>query len=111
MKKFSNSYVEGIIKKAIKGTISTKQASIQLGISKRYVNKLKKKYQAIGIECFKHGNTDKQRAWKTNSNLKQKIVQLYSDKYISFNFTHFLEKLIENENISISYGSLYIWNS
>ncbi|MFC2821527.1 MAG: hypothetical protein ACFN3H_01970 [Spirochaetales bacterium] len=105
MKNFSNSFVEGIIKRAIKGTISSKQTAIQLGISKRYVNKLKVKYQETGINCFRHGNTGKQRAWKTNPALEQTIVEPYSGKYVGFNFTHFLEKLIEDENIKITYSS------
>jgi len=107
MKGFSDNFVEGIIKRAIKGTISTKQASIQLGITKQYVNKLKLKYQETGISCFNHGNTGKQRAWKTSIDLEQTIVELYSVKYVGFNFTHFLEKLVEDENISIAYGTLY----
>lgn len=107
MKNFSNGFVEGIIKRAIKGTISSKQAAMQLGISKRYANKLKVKYQETGMNCFKHGNTGKQRAWKTNPALEQTIVELYSGEYAGFNFSHFLEKLVEDENIRITYGSLY----
>lgn len=107
MKELSNRFVEGIIKRAIKGTISTKQASIQLGISRQYVYKLIHKYQEKGIECFNHGNTGRQRAWKTNPDLEHTIVELYSTKYTGFNFTHFLEKLVENENITITYGALY----
>ncbi len=65
MKNFSDSFVERIIKRVIKGTISLKQASIKLGISKRYVNKLVQKYQELGIACFTHGNTSRQRTWET----------------------------------------------
>ncbi len=107
MKNFSDSFVEGIIKRVIKGTISSRQASIKLGISKRYVNKLVQKYQELGVACFTHGNTGKQRTWKTDLALEQRIVSLYNDKYVGFNFTHFLEKLVEDENISITYGALY----
>ena len=107
MKGFSNHFVEGIIKRVLKETITIKQASIQLGVTRQYVYKLKQNYQKTGITCFSHGNKGKQRAWKTTSDLEQRIIRLYSDKYIGFNFTHFLEKLNEDENISISYGSLY----
>lgn len=48
MKNFSDNFVEGIIKRVIKGTISSKQATIKRGITKRYVNKLVQKYQ----ECL-----------------------------------------------------------
>ena len=107
MKGFSNQFVEGIIKRVLKETITIKQASIQLGVTRQYVYKLKQNYQRTGINCFSHGNKGKQRAWKTNANLEQRIIKLYSDKYVNFNFSHFLEKLVEDENISISYGSLY----
>ncbi len=82
MKGFSDKFVEGIIKKAINGTISTKQASIQLGVTKQYINKLKCKYQETGITCFKHGNTGKQRAWKTSQDLEETIIE--SELLINF---------------------------
>lgn len=107
MKGFSNQFVEGIIKRAIRGNISTKEAAIKLGISKQYVNKLKAKYKIAGKDCFTHGNKGKERSWKTSFDQEQTILKLYCEKYNGFNYKHFLEKLNEVENIQISYQPLY----
>lgn len=107
MKGFSNQFVEGIIKRAVKGSISTKDAAIKLGISKQYVNKLKAKYKIAGKDCFTHGNKGKERSWKTSFEQEQTILRLYCEKYNGFNYKHFLEKLNEIEHIQISYQPLY----
>lgn len=107
MKGFSDTFVEGIIKRAINGTITTRQAVTQLGVSKQYINKIKKKYLIEGVSCLKHGNRGKNRAWKTSSETEQTIINLYKGKYSGFNFRHFLEKLNEIEHISITYEPLY----
>ena len=107
MKGFSDQFVEGIVKRAIKGTISTREAATRLGISRQYLNRLKTKYRAVGRSCFAHGNKGKERTWKTSLELEQMIVKLYSEKYQGFNFKHFLEKLNEVEHVRISYQPLY----
>ena len=61
MKKLSDSYVEGIIKKAISKTITTGQAAARLGCTKQYVNKLKRKYASEGKNAFTHGNVGKSK--------------------------------------------------
>lgn len=107
MKGFSDQFVEGIVKRAIKGTISSKEAATKLGISRQYLNKLKSKYKIMGKSCFTHGNKGKERTWKTSFDLEQTIIKLYCEKYQNFNFRHFLEKLNEVEHIEISYQPLY----
>ncbi len=103
MNNLNSSYVESIIKKAIDGSITTKHAARKLGISRQYVNRLKKQYLANGIKAFDHGNKGKERVWKTHSATKSKIIKLYSGKYSVFNFRHYHEKLTEVEGIDISY--------
>lgn len=107
MKGFSDRFVEGIIKRAIKGTISSREAAARLGITRQYLNKLKAKYKIIGRGCFIHGNKGRERTWRTSFDQEQTIIRLYSEKYQGFNFKHFLEKLNEVEHIQISYQPLY----
>ena len=107
MKKLNDSYVEAIIRKAISKTISTGQAAAKLGCTKQYVNKLKKRYAAEGRSAFTHGNSGRAREWKTDPCTEGAIIELYCGKYAGFNFSHFREKLTEDEGIQISYKALW----
>ena len=107
MNGLNDSYVESIIRKASSGKLTTGQAAAKLGVSKQYVNRLKKSYAAKGAAAFRHGNLGKARPWKTDAETEGRIVELYRGKYAGFNFSHFLEKLKEDEGIAIAYGSLH----
>lgn len=106
MKGTSSKYAVQIIKKAIRGELTTRQAAAKLNCTRQYVNKLKLKYGKAGKEAFVHGNKGKKR-WKLSDEIKEKIIQLYREKYIGFNFKHFLEKLNEVEQIKVTYRPLY----
>lgn len=106
MKKLSDSYVEGVIKKTTSGQLTTKAAAARLGCTRQYVNKLKSKYKAEGKAAFVHGNTGKERRWKTGSAVESAVVILYSGKYSGFNFRHFCEKLNEDEAIALGYKAV-----
>ncbi len=99
-------YVESVIRKAKVGKLTTGQAAAKLGVSKQYVNRLKRSYAAKGALAFRHGNEGKGRSWKTKPATEAKIIALYRDKYAGFNFKHFLEKLNEEEGVAISYEPL-----
>ena len=107
MNKLKNSYVEAIILKAINKEISTSYAACKLGVTKQYINKLKRRYLDVEINAFEHGNKGKQRSWKTDENVEKRIIEFYETKYSGFNFLHFHEKLKEKECINVSYKTLY----
>jgi len=107
MKGFADKYVESIIRRAIRGTLSSRDAALRLGITRQYLNKLKVKYLEEGISCLSHKNKGKQCQWKIPDEIAQRIVSLYKGKYLGLNFRHFCEKLNEVELIEVTYGSLY----
>ena len=107
MNGLNDAYVESVIRKAISGKITTGQAAAKLGVSKQYVNRLKRSYSAKGASCFTHGNKGKAKPWKTRPETEGKILALYKGKYAGFNFRHFLEKLNEEEGIAITYKPLH----
>ena len=100
-------YVESVIKKAISGKLKTGQAAAKLGVSKQYVNRLKKAYAEKGPSAFGHGNRGKPPKWKTDAETEGRIVELYHGKYAGFNFKHFVEKLNEAEGIRITYRNAH----
>lgn len=73
MNKLNNSYVEAIIKKAIAKKITTGNAAAKLGITKQYVNRLKKEYAVEGITAFEHSNKGKEKRWKRSKITQEKI--------------------------------------
>ena len=107
MKGLSIAYVKSVIEKAMSGRITTGQAAAKLGISRQYVNRLEKKYSEKGESAFVHGNRGRERKWKTSKEDEDRIIELYKGTYEGLNFSHFLEKLNEKENISITYRPLH----
>ena len=107
MKNFADKYVESIIRRAIRGTMSSRDAALHLGITRQYLNRMKVRYREEGISCLSHKNKGKQRQWKIPDEIAQRIVSLYKGKYQGLNFRHFCEKLNEVELIEVTYGSLY----
>ena len=106
MKRLNDSYVEGVIKKAANGKMTTGQAAARLGCTKQYVNKLKRKYESEGKAAFSHGNSGKPKKWRTPPETERRIAELYAGKYAGLNFRHFLEKLAEAEGIRTTYPTL-----
>lgn len=78
------------------------RAALNLGCTRRHINRMIVGYKKYGKEYFIHGNKGKRPAIALDDDLKAHIVELYQRKYAGANFTHFTELLTENENIHIS---------
>ena len=107
MNGLNDAYVESVIKKAISGKLKTGQAAAKLGISKQYVNRLKKAYSEKGPSCFAHGNKGKAKPWRTDPDTESAVIGLYEGKYAGFNFRHFVEKLNEDEGMRATYRNVH----
>ena len=107
MNGLNDAYVESVIKKAISGKLKTGQAAAKLGISKQYVNRLKKAYSEKGPSCFAHGNKGKAKPWRTDPETESAVIGLYEGKYAGFNFRHFVEKLNEDEGMRATYRNVH----
>ena len=107
MNGLNDAYVESVIKKAISGRLTTGQAAAKLGVTKQYVNKLKRAHAERGPSAFEHGNRGKPPRWKTDPETEGRILSLYGGKYAGFNFRHFVEKLNEVEGIRITYRNAH----
>ncbi|WP_425378498.1 hypothetical protein [Spiroplasma endosymbiont of Polydrusus pterygomalis] len=95
------------IEKIINNKISKQRAANILHLSIRRIEQLIKLYDPQNSQSFAHHSRGRIAHNKTNPQICEKIINLYKTKYIGFNFTHFKEKLIENEGINISYSVLY----
>lgn len=56
---------------------------------------------------FVHGNRSKQPARTLDKSISDNIILLYRNKYQDFNFNHFYDYLMEEENIKVSYHAVY----
>ena len=54
-----------------------------------------------------HGNRSKKPAIALDKSISDTIILLYRTKYQDFNFNHFYDYLIEEENINVSYTFVY----
>lgn len=95
-----------VIKKVSNGQFSKERAEVELGLTRRQINRLVKAYKEKGKLAFQHGNKSKKPATTISSETKRTIVDLYKTKYESFNVTHFVEKLAEQENITVSHTTV-----
>ena len=84
-----------------------KRVAVNLGITERHVNRLILKYKERGKSGFVHGNRSKKPVSRIDKTLSDNIVLLYTNKYQDFNFSHFRDYLIAEENINVSYHFIY----
>ena len=83
-------------------TANKDRAALELGCTKRHINRMIKGYKEQGKAYFRHGNTGKKPVTAVSDARKAEIVLLYENKYYGANFRHFTELLDEHENIQLS---------
>lgn len=96
-----------IIKELVDHKGNKNRAKEKLGLSIRQINRLIKIYKEKGKSGFVHGNRSKKPARTIDKSISDSIILLYRNKYQGFNFKHFHEYLIEDENINVSYHCVY----
>ena len=95
-----------VTKRLVDDNGSKDRAALTLGITKRQVNRLIKKYKENGKEAFRHGNRGRKPATTISGEKRSTIIDLYRPKYYDANFTHYTELLKTHEHISISVSAV-----
>lgn len=91
------------IKAVCDGKKTKNRACVELGISKRQVNRLVIAYQNKGKQAFIHGNRQKQPAHAMPPEIKERIIEKYQDYgAMRPNVVHFCELLAEEDGICYS---------
>lgn len=100
-----------IIVKVEKGEISRKEASLELKISLRQIDKLRHIYRDYGECGFIHKNRGRISEKKIDKTIIEELKQLYLNEYYDYNFEAFYDELTENKKYkgkyAISYSTLY----
>lgn len=95
-----------VIKRLVDENGNKDRAALTLGITKRHVNRLVKKYKENGKEVFRHGNKGRKPATTISGEKHSAIIDLYRTKYYDANFTHYTELLDAHEHISVSVSAV-----
>ena len=86
--------------------MSCQEAAEVLGISRRQVIRLKKRYAEQGDRGLIHGNRGKRSRRRIGDEMRSRILELYQQRYHDFNFSHFTEWLREEEGLKVSRSSV-----
>lgn len=95
-----------IIKNVVNGKTTKRRAEVELGVTRRTIDRLILCYKNDGKDGFIHGNAGRSPINKLSKETEHRIIQLYTNKYEGFNFNHFREFLNELEGINISESTL-----
>ena len=77
------------------GKITTAEAALILGLSRRHLRRLRRKVDRDGRAGLQHGNRGRAPANKLGDTERARIVRLRRTKYRDFNDAHFTEKLAQ----------------
>ena len=77
-----------------------------MGLCRRQIIRLRKKYTAQGEMGLIHGNRDRRPQHRIGEEIRLDVLRLYREKYHDFNFSHFTDCLKEAEGIDISRSSV-----
>ena len=91
-----------VIENAAGGRLSVREASRLLQLSERQVQRLKRRYQPDSIGWVQHGNRGRSMPWAVSVPQKQLILTLARGMYQGFNDSHLTEKLLAEENLTVS---------
>lgn len=105
--RMNEQYKYDTIKELVEHNGNKNRAAKKLGKSRRQIDRLIIIYKEKGKSGFIHGNRGHAPSTKLDKSLSEDIIQLYKTKYQDFNFKHFHEYLIEEENINVSYKFVY----
>ncbi len=91
-----------VISEVEAGRWSVEEAARSLGLSKRHVRRLRKRFATEGAAAFMHGNRARPSPHRLDDDLRAKVVELGQGRYAACNDSHFQELLFRDEGILLS---------
>jgi transposase len=96
-----------VIHKVLEGTMTQKETAGLISLTERQIRRIVKRIREEGDEGVQHRLRGKPSHRKLP--FKQKIVELYRERYPDFGPTLFTEKLAEREGVTVSRETVRIW--
>ena len=94
-----------VIKNVVDEVTTRKEASAELKLSLKQIDRLKQIYETEGEQGFVHKNRGRLNPNKKDSKLIEELENLYLNEYDYYNFAHFYEDVIFGK-YNISYNTL-----
>ena len=94
-----------VIKNVVDEVTTRKEASAELKLSLKQIDRLKQIYKTEGEQGFVHKNRGRLNPNKKDSKLIEELENLYLNEYDYYNFAHFYEDVIFGK-YNISYNTL-----
>jgi transposase len=91
-----------VVERVERGELTVSEGAQALGLSRRQVQRLRKKVRLQGAKGVIHGNAGRSPKHKTAALVGERVIELWREKYAGFNDQHFTEKLAELEGLQLS---------
>jgi len=98
-----------VIKSLLEGKMTNEIAAMALGLSRRQIQRVKKKVYQLGPLGIVHGNRGRPPPHAFSHEFRDRVVELVKTTYFDFNFSHLSEILEEQEGICINRETLRRW--
>src|SRR5262245_33320070 len=93
---------KSLVERIERGEVTVSEAALGLGLSRRQMQRIRKRLAGEGVQALVHGNVGRAPGHKTAPELRERVLVLRRTKYAGFNDQHFTEKLLEVEGIELS---------
>jgi hypothetical protein len=98
-----------ILEEVKKGMLTLKDAAPKLEVGYRQAKRIWKKYLTKGDVGLIHANRGKSSANAYSQGFKDKILNLYRNKYMGFGPTFAAEKIEEQDDVKVNAETLRLW--
>ena len=95
-----------MLTQVLAGAVQMGEAAAVLRLSVRQVRRLKGSYAARGPAALVHGNRGRASPRRVAGTVRERVVQLYRERYQGCNYQHFTELLAEREELALSPASV-----
>jgi transposase len=95
-----------VMENVVEGRIGIREAAELLGLSRRQVKRLKKRYRRESVDWVYHGDLGRSPDRRLGEKVRQQVVELARGKYKGFNDSHLHDKLVKEEKLTLSRQSV-----
>jgi len=96
-------------KAVLEERMTTGQAGKALGLSRRQIQRVKRRIETDGPAGVIHRNTGREPPNKVPKSIRQKVINLAATEYVQYNFSHLADTLGQQYGIELSDETLRLW--